>query len=211
MSLNFIYPTKIPQVDHKQLFWDDDGQTYLSSTYRMHTRTPVPAGSKLLKDFAIHICKVDLTSGHCLTTPQLIRSSSSGVAEGSHIIKRGKYYYLFTAEGGTEAGHSEYVSRSETSPFGPWEGGRMLVSSGIGADDAVQNTGHCDLVEDAGGNWWAVLLAVRPVRTSDGEWERSVFGMSQTLSPDLAADFTSRPRNLSSSSNLEGWLANLQQ
>lgn len=144
----------------------------------MHTRTLTPPGSKLLKDFAIHVCKVDLSSGRSLTKPQLIRSSSSGVAEGSHIIKRGKYYYLFTAEGGTEAGHSEYVSRSEEGPLGPWERGSILVSSGTGADDTVQNTGHCDLVEDANGKWWAVLLAVRPVRTPQGVWESSVFGMS---------------------------------
>jgi beta-xylosidase len=43
-------------------------------------------------------------------------------------------------------------------------------------EDEVQNTGHADLVEDAKGNWWAVLLGVRPVR-KEGEWEDSVLGM----------------------------------
>lgn len=65
------------------------------------------------KDFAIHISKVDLSTGKGLTVPQVIRSSSHGIAEGSHIIKRGRYYYLFTAESGTESGHQEWVSRSE--------------------------------------------------------------------------------------------------
>ena len=49
----------------------------------------------------------------------MIRESSSGVAEGSHIFKRGRYWYLFTAEGGTESGHSEWVNRSEVGPLGP--------------------------------------------------------------------------------------------
>jgi beta-xylosidase len=105
----------------------------------------------------------------------MIRSSSSGVAEGSHIIKRGKYYYLFTAEGGTEAGHSEAVLRSEVGPLGPWELGEVLVKSGTSAIDEVQNTGHCDLIEDRNGNWWAVLLAVRPVKRGE-VWDNSVFG-----------------------------------
>jgi hypothetical protein len=31
-----------------------------------------------------------------------------------------------------------------------------------GMDITVRATGHADLVEDKHGNWWAVLLAVRP-------------------------------------------------
>lgn len=37
----------------------------------------------------------------------------NGIAEGSHVIKGGNYYYLLTAEGGTEMGYSEYIFRSE--------------------------------------------------------------------------------------------------
>ena len=105
----------------------------------------------------------------------MIRESLSGVAEGSHIYKRGRYYYLFTAEGGTESGHCEWVSRSEVGPFGPWELGPNNPLWRNGVNDEVQNTGHLDLVEDADGNWWAVLLAVRPVQRGD-KWEDSVFG-----------------------------------
>lgn len=129
-----------------------------------------------LKDFAIHICTVDLATGHSTSEAKLIRESSSGVAEGSHIFKRGRYYYLFTAEGGTESGHCEWVSRSEVGPFGPWELAPNNPLWRNGVEDEVQNTGHIDLVEDADGNWWAVLLAVRPMRKGD-QWEESVFGM----------------------------------
>lgn len=161
-ELNFSSP---------QLFWDDDGTVYLSSTYRKLLPTP---GVKL-KDFAIHISTVDLATGRSTSAPRLIRESTSGVAEGSHIFKRGRYYYLFTAEGGTEGGHCEWVSRSEAGPFGPWTLGPKNPLWRNGTDDEVQNTGHLDLVEDVSGNWWAVLLAVRPVRKENG-WEDSVFG-----------------------------------
>ncbi|KAF4186723.1 hypothetical protein CNMCM7927_005110 [Aspergillus lentulus] len=172
-------PVYFDQVGFDQdLFWDDDGTVYLSSTYRKLVRTP---GANI-KDFAIHIATVDLETGNSTSEPRLIRESASGVAEGSHIFKRGRYYYLFTAEGGTESGHCEWVCRSEVSPFGPWEVGPCNPLWRNGVDDEVQNTGHADLVEDAEGNWWAVFLGVRPV-WKDGVWEESVFGRETFLVP----------------------------
>lgn len=118
---------------------------------------------------------MDLETGSCTSRPRLIRESSSGVAEGSHILKRGKYYYLFTAEGGTESGHCEWVSRSEEGPFGPWTQQSETPLWRNGVDDDVQNTGHADFVEDVNGRWWAVFLGVRPVK-SGNQWKASVFG-----------------------------------
>ncbi|PYI01448.1 hypothetical protein BO78DRAFT_433626 [Aspergillus sclerotiicarbonarius CBS 121057] len=178
-SASWSDPVYFDQVGFDQdLFWDDDGTVYLSSTYRKLERTP----NANLKDFAIHIVTVDLETGSSTSEPKLIRESTSGVAEGSHIFKRGPYYYLFTAEGGTESGHCEWVSRSTTSPFGPWEVGPANPLWRNGKDDSVQNTGHADLVEDAQGQWWAVLLGVRPV-WKDGCWEESVFGRETFLVP----------------------------
>ncbi|KAJ5501830.1 Concanavalin A-like lectin/glucanase subgroup [Penicillium expansum] len=172
-------PIYFDQVGFDQdLFWDDDGTVYLSSTYRKIQPT---SGAKL-KDFAIHICTVDLTTGHSTSAPKLIRESSSGVAEGSHIFKRGRYWYLFTAEGGTESGHSEWVNRSEVGPSGPWELGPNNPLWRNGVEDEVQNTGHADLVEDTKGQWWAVVLGVRPSRKGD-TWEDSVLGRETFLVP----------------------------
>lgn len=132
-----------------------------------------------MKDFAIHICTVDLTTGKSTSESKLIRESQSGISEGSHIFKRGNYYYLFTAEGGTESGHCEWVSRSKVGPFGPWQAGAQPLL-GSSTTDEVQNTGHADLVEDAEGRWWAVFLAVRPVKTGQG-WTTSVLGQEATF------------------------------
>ncbi|KAF9869264.1 glycosyl hydrolase [Colletotrichum karsti] len=159
----------------QDLFWDDDGKVYLSTTVRMGKRTP---GLKL-KDFAIHISEIDIETGSTLTPPQVIRESPHGIAEGSHIIRKGKYYYLFTAEGGTEAGHQEWVLRNEIGPYGPWETqGKALWYNG--PDEEVQRTGHCDVFEDGRGMWWAVMLGVRPVK-SEGKYIEPPMGRETFL------------------------------
>lgn len=156
----------------QDLFWDDDGKVYLSTTVRVANRAP----DSRLKDFGIHISEIDLSTGRTLTPPLLIRQSPHGVAEGSHILKKGKHYYMFVAEGGTEAGHQEWVFRSTESPFGPWEGqGKPLWYNG--PDEEVQRTGHADIFEDDEGEWWSVLLGVRPVKVG-GEWLEPQLGIN---------------------------------
>ncbi|KAM5341825.1 hypothetical protein ACJ41O_014856 [Fusarium nematophilum] len=150
----------------QDLFWDDNGKVYLSTTMRIAWRSP----DSKLKDFAIHISEIDASTGRTLTAPRVIRESPHGIAEGSHIIKRGDLYYLFTAEGGTEAGHQEWVLRSREGPYGPWEGqGKPLWYNG--PDEEVQRTGHADIFEDGEGQWWGVFLGVRPVKDERGYLE----------------------------------------
>lgn len=164
-----------------QLFWDAEGSTYLSTTHVKADRAADADSSRL--DFAIHVCSVDLETGNSLTASTLIRESPSGIAEGSHIYRRGSYYYLTTAEGGTGSGHSVCVFRNQRGPLGPWEPcpDNPILASGV--DHEVQNTGHADLVEDAGGRWWAALLGVRPRRTASGQWEESVLGRETFIVP----------------------------
>lgn len=164
----------------QDLFWDDDGSVYLSTTQPRIDRPP-PDNHKL--DVAIHVCQVDLATGNALSQTKMIRASPSGIAEGSHLFRRGSFHYLLTAEGGTGAKHSECVHRSAHGVFGPWvpaPNNPVLSSS---SEDDTQNTGHVDLVEDTRGQWWAVLLGVRPVRTSAGTWQESVFGRETFLVP----------------------------
>ena len=147
---------------------------YLSTTHVKVNRQPDPDKSRL--DFAIHVCKVSLENGDSTTEPIMIRESPSGIAEGSHIFRRGRYYYLLTAEGGTGSRHSVCAFRNEQGPLDAWQScpDNPLLSSNV--DDEVQNTGHADFVEDASGRWWAVFLGVRPRLSDSGEWEASVFG-----------------------------------
>ena len=71
----------------QDFFWDDDEKGYLSWTMRVADRDPLSN----LKDFAVHVAQVDLSTGRTLSAPVCVRKSPRGVAEGSHLFKRGMY------------------------------------------------------------------------------------------------------------------------
>jgi len=85
-------------------------------------------------------------------------------AEAAHIYKVNEYYYLLVAEGGTAHHHAVTIARSKTIT-GPYEtnrGNPILTHRHLGLDYPIVGTGHADLVETQNGEWWLVLLAMRP-------------------------------------------------
>jgi alpha-N-arabinofuranosidase len=86
--------------------------------------------------------------------------------EGPHLFKRGAWYYLMCAEGGTSVNHSEVIlrSRSVWGPYVPYENNPILTQRDLPKDRAnpVVNAGHADLVEAPDGTWWATFLGSRP-------------------------------------------------
>lgn len=80
--------------------------------------------------------------------------------EGPKLVKRGNFYYLTTAEGGTAGPATSHmvISARSKSPFGPWENSpynpiiRTKESS-----EKWWSKGHGTLFEDAAGNWWIVF------------------------------------------------------
>lgn len=134
------------------LFWDEDGTCYFTAAIHQAC-------------WKSSICqfKLDPSSGKALSPLQDIwHGSGWRGTEGPHLYERNGYYYLLTAEGGTEYSHRICVVRSR-SPQGPWEicpRNPVLTHSGVASD--IQCTGHGDLIEAADGSWWIVFLAVRP-------------------------------------------------
>lgn len=82
--------------------------------------------------------------------------------EGPHLYRRGGWYYLFAAEGGTWQGHMQTVARSR-SPWGPFVGAphNPVLTHRHRVMHPVQSLGHADLVEDPHGGWWALALGTR--------------------------------------------------
>jgi xylan 1,4-beta-xylosidase len=137
------------------LAWDDGGTAYVTySGWRITTTGATHRG--------ILQARVDLSAGKVLEEPRLMWSGTGLVApEAPHLYRRGDYWYLVIAEGGTESGHSVSVARS-TSIEGPFEGAPanpVLSASGTGR--SVQCTGHADLVQGPNGDDVMVLLGTR--------------------------------------------------
>lgn len=140
------------------LVWDDDGACYL--TYCALDEALRPADGSLP---VIAQARVDLERGLLLEKPRVIWQGS-GLAhpEGPHLYRRGEWWFLLTAEGGTERGHAVCVARSRAidGPFEPAPANPIFSRRSTGF--AVQNTGHADLVARPDGEWAMVYLGVRP-------------------------------------------------
>jgi xylan 1,4-beta-xylosidase len=98
------------------------------------------------------------------TKPRVIWKGTGGIwPEAPHLYRRGGWYYLLTAEGGTSYGHSVVVARSR-GPYGPFlqSPHGPLLTHRDRPRHPVQATGHADLVDLEDGSTWAVLLGIRP-------------------------------------------------
>lgn len=133
--------------------------------------------------------EIDINTGRNLTLEQTIcyTSVGNGVAEGPHIFRKGKYYYLSVAIGGTEILHQQWIYRSEAGPLGPWETADSTINPMIfnGDHPEIRMTGHMDLCEGPDGRWWAVYLGVRPQVDEEGKALpiQSALGRETFLSP----------------------------
>ncbi|MGK6319553.1 glycoside hydrolase family 43 protein [Sphingomonas sp. DT-204] len=99
--------------------------------------------------------------------------------EGPHLFKRGRYYYLIAAEGGTEDKHSEVVFRSESvlGPFVPFAGNPILTQRDLDPTrpHPITSTGHVKFVETQAGEWWATFLGTRPYGPDEYNIGRETF------------------------------------
>lgn len=82
--------------------------------------------------------------------------------EGPKLVKRGEYYYLTVAEGGTAGpatGHMVISARSK-SLFGPWENSpyNPIIRATTNTERWCSK-GHGTLFEDAKGKWWMLFHA----------------------------------------------------
>jgi len=82
--------------------------------------------------------------------------------EGPKLVKKGEYYYLTVAEGGTAGpatGHMVISARSK-SLSGPWENSPYNpIIRTTNSSDRWRSKGHGTLFEDAKGKWWMVFHA----------------------------------------------------
>jgi len=85
-------------------------------------------------------------------------------AEAPHLYKIEGSYYLMIAEAGTAHNHAITIARSKkiTGPYENNPRNPILTHRHLGLDHPIVGTGHADLVQTQNGEWWMVLLAMRP-------------------------------------------------
>ena len=108
----------------------------------------------------------------------LYYGSQKHAPEGSHLLKKDGWYYLFQAEGGTGPGHRITVSRSRTlwgvyepCPYNP-------IMRQTDSEAAIQRCGHGKPVRTPDGRWYMVYLCGRPL-----ESRYSILGRETALDP----------------------------
>lgn len=140
------------------LFHDDDGRKYWLNMVWDHRPNHHSFHGIVLQEY-------DAEAHRLVGKPELIfKGSPIGFTEGPHIYKRDDYYYLLTAEGGTEYGHAVSLARARDIR-GPYEihpNNPVLTSVGH-PDLPLQKAGHASLVATPGGEWYMPHLCGRPL------------------------------------------------
>jgi len=141
------------------LFHDDDGRKYLVNMQWDHRPGHNRFSGIVLQEYSPGDRKL-------VGDPHLIfQGTAIGFTEGPHLYKRGGYYYLLTAEGGTGWGHAVTLARSRELR-GPYQlhPDLYILTSRNRPDVELQRAGHADLVETQGGETYMVHLCGRPIR-----------------------------------------------
>ncbi len=100
------------------------------------------------------------------TSHHIFEGTELGKTEGPHLYYRNGYFYLITAEGGTEYGHAVSMARSK-SIFGPYEihPENPIISAKDSPEHPLQKAGHGDLVDTSDGRTYCTYLVGRPLST----------------------------------------------
>ncbi|MCI4589502.1 glycoside hydrolase family 43 protein [Sphingobium sp. BYY-5] len=156
------------------LFHDDDGRSWMLNMLWDHR----PDRGRFA---GIQIQELDRASLKLVGEPHLIfKGTDLGFTEGPHIYKRGGWYHLLVAEGGTGWDHAVVMARSRNL-LGPYEvhpDGAVLTSAGC-RDGNLARAGHGDLVELADGTPWMAYLCGRPLPGR----ERCIMGRETAIQP----------------------------
>ncbi len=149
-----------PGID-PSLFFDDDGRAWYTGN-RIS-----PEGERFRGHREIWLQELDLKKMQLKGEKHTLWDGALNEAvhtEAPHLYKIVGLYYLMVAEAGTGHNHAVTIARSEKIS-GPYENNPrnpILTHRHLGLDYPIVGTGHADLVQTQNGEWWMVLLAMRP-------------------------------------------------
>ncbi|MFZ5941339.1 MAG: glycoside hydrolase family 43 protein [Bacteroidota bacterium] len=140
------------------LFHDNDGRKWLVNMLWDHRKGKHPFGGIVLQEYSVKEKKL------IGPVTNIYRGTEIGLVEGPHLYRRGDYYYLLTAEGGTVLRHSVTMARSEKLT-GPYETDpeNPVLTSYYNPELLLQRAGHASLVETQDGQWYMAHLCGRHI------------------------------------------------
>ncbi|MCI8949206.1 MAG: glycoside hydrolase family 43 protein [Lachnospiraceae bacterium] len=117
----------------------------------------------------IYACELDRETFQIKGEKHIIFDSitdHSFYTEAPHIYEIGDMYYLLTACGGTQTNHGVNIYRSKNilGPYEPCPRNPVITNRHIPLNNSIGAAviGHGDLVQTQKGEWYMVLLGIRP-------------------------------------------------
>lgn len=174
-------PVWLPQVKgiDPSLFFDQD-KAYIVYNSDAPDNKPLYSGHRTIRTFEFDPINLKIIGQEVQLVNGGVDISKKPVwIEGPHIFKRGDWYYICAAEGGTSVNHSQVILRSKqaTGPYVPYEKNPILTQRDLDPNrkDPITSTGHAELVEGPDGKTYAIFLAVRPYEGNHYNTGRETF------------------------------------
>lgn len=158
------------------LFHDDDGRKWFLNMYWDHRKDHNPFSGIILQEYDPKQKK--------LIGPikNIFKGTDLKLTEGPHIYKLNGYYYLLTAEGGTEYEHAVTMARSKKID-GPYEidPTNPVLTSRYNPELELQRAGHASIVQTQNNQWYMVHLCGRPLMRDTDPKRRCMLGRETAI------------------------------
>jgi xylan 1,4-beta-xylosidase len=140
------------------LFHDDDGRKYLLNMLWDHRPGNNRFAGIVLQEYSVKERKL------IGKRVNIFKGTALGFTEAPHLYKRNGWYYLLTAEGGTNWNHAVTMARS-LNLTGPYElhPDTYIMSARHRPNGELQRAGHASLVETQSGETYMAYLIGRPL------------------------------------------------
>lgn len=141
------------------LFHDDNGRAWVANLLVDHRRGKF-FGGIILQEYSYQKQKL-IGKVH-----SIFPGTALGITEAPVLFKQKEWYYLLTAEGGTEYGHAVTLARAQNIT-GPYEvhPENPLLTSANNPCLYLQKAGHASVVLTPGNRWYLTHLTGRPLST----------------------------------------------
>lgn len=164
------------------LFFDIDGRMWYTGNF-------IFSPTHYEGHHGIYLCELDKETFQFKGNRTIIwdgEKTQSKWIEAPHIYFFNDWYYLIVAEGGTFTNHSVMMARCkkidgnyEICPRNP-----IVTHRHLSLEHEISVTGHADIVETQNGEWWMVLLGVRPYKHAHFNLGRETFMIPVTWESD---------------------------